>query len=197
MTVLITAVYVVATIAICIANFVSAKASKKQLKEMRRQYNQENRPNIEVEFLYSRRAFYGLRFINHGKHTANNVRILLDSSFIDSLPNTTFSELLQKQKGKKCVIGVGQHYDLYFGNHEYLNCPNKAPAKGKVLYQANGFDYVSDFDIDLECYATIFSVDSEQETLIKKMNNLKNELNGIKEALQNFKTHTDEESKDA
>lgn len=40
----ITAVYVVATIFICWANLKSAKASKEQLEEMRRQYSEENIP---------------------------------------------------------------------------------------------------------------------------------------------------------
>ena len=116
LTFVITFVYVVATIAICVANIQSANASKKQLREMQKQYADENRPRIEVEFLYERRAFYGLRFINHGKETAQNVEIRLSDEFIDSLGNTNFSELLKKQKGKKCVIGVDQHYDLFFAN---------------------------------------------------------------------------------
>lgn len=114
LTFLITVVYVVATIAICIANIQSANASKKQLEEMQKQYAEENRPHIEVEFLFERRSFYGLRFINHGKSTAQNVEIQLSDAFIDSLGSTNFAELLKKQKGKKCVIGVDQHYDLFF-----------------------------------------------------------------------------------
>lgn len=117
LTFLITVVYVVATIAICIANIQSANASKKQLEEMQKQYAEENRPLIEVEFLFERRSFYGLRFINHGKSTAQNVEIQLSDAFIDSLGSTNFAELLKKQKGKKCVIGVDQHYDLFFANH--------------------------------------------------------------------------------
>lgn len=188
----ITAVYVVATIFICWANICSANASKAQLEEMRKQYNQENRPNIEVEFLYSRRTFYGLRFVNHGKCTAHNVKILLDSTFVDSLPNAKFSALLRKQDGKVCVIGVGQHFDLYFGSNEYLNSPNKSPAKGRILYWANGIEYESEFYIDMESYATIFSVNSEQEDLIKKLKEQNSELNGIKEAIRNLKLYTNE-----
>ena len=101
LTFLITVVYVVATIAICIANIQSANASKKQLEEMRKQYAEENRPRIEVEFLFERRSFYGLRFINHGKSTAQNVEIQLSDAFIDSLGSTNFAESFKKAKGKK------------------------------------------------------------------------------------------------
>ncbi len=47
--VIITGIYVVATIFICWANIKSAKASKEQLKEMQRQYAEASRPVIEIE----------------------------------------------------------------------------------------------------------------------------------------------------
>ena len=50
--VIVTGIYVVATIFICWANIKSAKASKEQLCEMQRQYTEANRPIIEVEFHY-------------------------------------------------------------------------------------------------------------------------------------------------
>lgn len=55
---------------------------------------------------------------NHGKLTAQNVNIQLDQAFIDSLPNENIRSMLNKQKDKKCIIGVGQHYDLYIGSNE-------------------------------------------------------------------------------
>lgn len=65
---------------------------------MKRQFSEENRPNIEVEFLYIKRSFYGLRFINHGKCTAQQVKICLDTDFINSITETSFSDLLKNQK---------------------------------------------------------------------------------------------------
>jgi hypothetical protein len=106
LTFLITVVYVVATIAICIANIQSANASKKQLEEMQKQYAEENRPHIEVEFLFERRSFYGLRFINHGKSTAQNVEIQLSDAFIDSLGSTNFAELLKSKREKNVLSAL-------------------------------------------------------------------------------------------
>ena len=190
LTFVITFVYVVATIAICVANIQSANASKKQLREMQKQYADENRPRIEVEFLYERRAFYGLRFIKHGKETAQNVEIRLSDEFIDSLGNTNFSELLKKQKGKKCVIGVDQHYDLFFANHTYIHLPNKVPATGTVHYEDNGVKYQSEFDIDTEHYATIFSLESDEEKLLKEMKNQTAELKRMKESIRAIAQNT-------
>lgn len=189
MTFFITAVYVVATIFICWANIRSANASKAQLNEMRKQYIKENRTNIEVEFLYEKRAFYGLRFVNHGKYTAHNVKILLDSTFIDNLNETDFSDLLKKQSKKSCVIGVGQHYDLFFGTNKYRENPKKLPAKGIILYESNGESYKTDFYIDLENYAVLYSVSTEQEDILKKLNELKKIKQELKK-LNHFLSNT-------
>ena len=181
LTFVITFVYVVATIAICVANIQSANASKKQLREMQKQYADENRPRIEVEFLYERQSFYGLRFINHGKETAQNVEIRLSDEFIDSLGNTNFSELLKKQKGKKCVIGVDQHYDL-----------DKIPASGTILYEDSSTKYQSDFNIDTENYATIFSFESDEEKLLKAMKEQTTQLKSIKEGIRAIARNTNQ-----
>ena len=92
--VIITLVYVIATIFICWANIKSAKASKEELAEMKRQYAEENRPHIEVEFCYERRTWYIVRFVNHGKLTAQHVKIMLDEDFISSLPEQGFKDTL-------------------------------------------------------------------------------------------------------
>lgn len=83
--VLITLVYVIATIFICWANFKSANVSKEQLIEMRKQFESNNRPYIEVELALEKRIFYALRFVNNGNVVANNVNIKLDPDFIASL----------------------------------------------------------------------------------------------------------------
>ena len=48
--VIITAIYVVATIFICIYNGKSANAAKKQTEEMIKQFNSVNRPMVTVRF---------------------------------------------------------------------------------------------------------------------------------------------------
>ena len=101
--VIITSVYVLATGFICWANFKSANASKKQLVEMQRQYEESNRPLIELEFHYSRRTWYIARFVNHGNLTAQHVKINLDQDFINSLPEKDFIAGLNRIKGRECI----------------------------------------------------------------------------------------------
>ena len=99
----ITAVYVIATILICWANLQSAKAAKAQLEEMKKQFEEENRPNIEAELLYERRMWFVVRFVNHGRKTAKHVKIELEEEFIDSLPEEQIKSLLLKQDKKLTI----------------------------------------------------------------------------------------------
>lgn len=190
----ITFVYVVATCFICYFNHQSAKASRDQLAEMKKQYEEENRANIEVEFVYERRTWYIIRFINHGKMTAQNVNIQLMQEFINSLPNENIRSMLYKQKDKKCIIGVGQHYDLYIGGNELRGNPNMVPVTGVITYQSNGETYSSDIYVDLENYMTFFSCNTEHDDLMKQLKDGTRELRRISAAIdnQNVRRNNDE-----
>lgn len=107
--VIITGVYVIATIFICWANIKAANASKEQLREMQKQFAETNRPIIELEFHYSRRTWYIARFVNRGNLSAQHIKINLDQEFIDSLPEESMKKELERIKGKECIIGAGQH----------------------------------------------------------------------------------------
>lgn len=187
----ITVVYVIATCFICYFNYQAAKASRDQLAEMKKQYAEENRANIEVEFIYERRAWYIIRFINHGKMTARNVNIQLSQEFIESLPREDIRSLLSKQKDKKCIIGVGQHFDLCIGGNELRGNPNVVPATGAITYQSNGETYSSDIYVDLGNYMTFFSWDTEHEDLMKILKDGTRELKRISAAIDNQNTRND------
>ena len=182
--VVLTAIYVLATIFICYFNYGSTKASREQAAEMRRQYEEENRPYITVELIYERKAFYGLRFSNHGKRLADHVRIQLDQTFLDSLKEPSFRATLERTKGKECIIGIGQHYDLYLGTHKFRENKEKSALSGQVTYQDGSRTYTETFSIDFDSYATFFSVNSADDEFWKEMRAQTKELNGIKESLQ-------------
>ena len=194
--VVITFVYVVATIFICWANIKSAKASKEELSEMKRQYADENRPRIEIEFCYERRTWYIVRFINHGRLTAQHVKIILDEEFIDSLPNPDFQDALIKQREKECIIGVGQHYDLYIASNELRGNPNMKPVTGKISYQNDKETFKSDIFVDLASYAPFFSSTSEEENIQKELKNIKKEIEGVKFAIKASNVSKEEDKKD-
>ena len=184
----ITAVYVIATIAICWANIKAANASKAQLEEMRRQYAEENRPIIETEFHYERRTRYIIRFVNHGRHTAQHVKIELDQEFIESLPEEAYKSTLLEQKGKECIIGVGQHYDLYIGSNAMRGNPNMRPVTGDIYYEGYQNSYSDKVFIDLKYYMTFFSSTTDNDDLLKAIKKSAEELKGIRKELQSLRT---------
>lgn len=178
----ITFIYVVATILICCFNYLSSKASKEELAEMKKQYEEENRPRIEIEFIYERRTWYIVRFINHGKLAAQHVKIELDEEFINSLPDQQIKDILLKQKHKECIIGVEQHYDLYIASNELQGKPDLKPVTGKLTYQDEKKSYESDIYIDMINYATFFS-STYDDPMIKELKNIKREIEGIKSTI--------------
>lgn len=194
--VVITLVYVIATIAICIANLKAAKASREQLEEMKRQYADENRPRIDMEFCFERRTWYILRFINHGKQTAQKVKIELSQEFIDSLPEPTFKQTLEKAKGKECIIGIEKHYDLYIGSDALRGNPNMKPVMGTISYESQGNQFKEDIYLDLAQYMTFFSSTTDEENMQKTVKAIEKDLKGIKDVLI-FQCEKSEDSEDA
>ena len=192
----ITLVYVVATIFICKANIKSAKAAKEQTDEMKRQFALLNRPIIEYEFLYEKRSFYGVRFINHGTEMANHVKITIDDDFIEGLNEQEFKDLLKKQIGRECIIGVGQHYDLFFGTNKLRDNRKLCALSGTVTYSGKDATYSEQVYIDFPQYMTIFTVHSEHEDLIDKIKKQTEELRRIRLQLESKNT-LEKDDKDA
>ena len=183
--VFVTIIYVVATIFISWANIKSADASKKQLLEMQRQYEEMNRPLIEVEFQYIRRTWYIVRFVNNGRNTAQRVKINLDPDFVNSLPEANIIFELNKLKGKECIIGVGQHYDLFIGSNALRGNPNMHPVTGTVEYRSEDRVYTTDIYIDLEHYMTFYSTKTDEEDMLKYIKQISAELKNINGVLEN------------
>lgn len=182
--VIITFVYVVATIFICRANMQSAKASKKQLDEMQRQFAEQNRPNIEVEYVYLRNSVHALRFINHGNCLANHVKIDLNSDLIDKLQEELFANYLCKQLEKECIIGVDQHIDLLLGQNIPNNIHSGVFAIGRVCYEGNGQQYETDFNVDIEQYRNLLTVGSETGDIIKQLKEINATLKKIDNSIR-------------
>ena len=180
---ILTLLTVVATFITCWCNFASARATRAQVEEMRRQYNEENRPYIGAELTYVRRTFYGIKFINHGKQPAYHVEIDFDQNFIDSLPEAVHQTLLRKQKGRECIVGINQDYTIFVGTDKMRNHPGLQPASGVVSYSGPvGQNYEDKFQIDIKNYMTIFSVADKEEDLIKRFteqNAIQKETNQI------------------
>lgn len=192
----ITAIYVVATIAIFRANKKSARAAEKQIEqakeqinEMKRQFDENNRPRIEVDFRLERRAFYMLRFVNTGQLTAEKVNVKLSQEFIDSLPENSLTDkdikrILISQLSKECIIGVDQHFDLVIGRSNLRDCADLKPIDGKIIYHSYKNIYNRDFYIDLHNYVSFLSYETDEEKIIKSLQENTKALNRIQSTVE-------------
>jgi hypothetical protein len=194
--VILTLVYVVATIAICYFSYQSAKASREQTMELKHQYDAENRPYITYELIYEKRTFFGIRFSNHGKRIANHVIIQLDQGFLDSLNEPNIQHILEEQKGRECIIGIGQHYDLYFGTNKYRGNKNKVLLSGYISYSDGTKQYKDDFAINTEKYAVFFSVNSDSDDFLSAIKTQNDKLEKISRSLSVFASKTRKKQED-
>lgn len=101
----ITVVYVFATIAISYFNYCSAKASREQLDEMRRQENENNRPIIAIEVIYINHKVLGFRLTNEGKRVAYDVSVDLSEEFIQwgCGRNPGPNEVINRRRSRTCI----------------------------------------------------------------------------------------------
>lgn len=189
----ITVVYVIATCAICWANIRSAKATRDQLAESKRQYDEENRAYITYAFIYEKKAFYGLRFTNHGKRVAKNVQIVLLDEFIRSLTNPQFADQLSRISKNECVLGVNQSIDIYFGGNDFRENVNKLPIEGDVIYSDDIGEYSEHFVIDFNSYPPIFTVDSEIEEVRQEMKKQTAEMEKLRREIALLRQSTRQE----
>ena len=183
--VLITFIYALVTFFILLANNSSAKASKDELAEFKRQFDEDNRARIEYEFCYVQRTWYIVRFVNHGKKTAYHVKIELDDGFIESIPRNEFQEILRNQKNKEVIIGVGQHYDLFISDNSLRGNSNLMPLTGRLSYQDKK-KYKCEIFIDLEGYATFFSSASDEERLVNEIKRINEEIKNLRKTVENL-----------
>lgn len=200
--VIITLVYVVATIAICVANLRSAKATRDQLEESKRQYEEEHRAFVSYKLIYELRTWYGLRFTNHGKRIATNVQLRFDKDFIESLTEQGYKERLQKLGEQEFTLGIGQSYDIYLGSNKLRNRVNSTPIRGVISYKDRNCAYIDSFHIDFSKYATIFSITTDldrmqkaEKRLIESLAGIKNELKQLNYILEHQNENPEEDMK--
>lgn len=153
---------------------------RKQLDRIDNQFKETNRPRIEVQYIFEKRTFMGLRFVNNGNYVAENVSIRFDQDFKESASDQ-FRACLIKEENNKCTIGAGNYYDIFFANiNEKGSIKN---AKGIILYENQGKKYKTDFNISISNYMTIYSVDTEMNDLIKEIKEINMSLKVIKDKI--------------
>lgn len=156
--VIITAIYVVATIVICYFNGKSAKASKeqaeiakKQTEEMIKQYNLSNRPLVTIRFDIIRSGLLCFVVENEGPLPAHDVRVTINEDFIDNLPDEGVKNSFRKLKESKLYIASHQKMTLLLDGQPAFSKIAEKVANIQIQYDG----YVENTTIDISQYGLL------------------------------------------
>lgn len=166
--VIITAVYVVATIFICVYNGKSAKAAREQLAESQRQFNENNRPNMSCQYIFVNRLFCGIRFYNYGNKPAFNVKFKINQEFLDMMdnPQNQIKDSFSKLTKSEYFFGINQSYDFFFADVSFFN-NHKEKLIVEIIYSCDGRDYSNTVTIDFNKQLPVYSVNDPHLDALK------------------------------
>ena len=176
--VIITAVYVVATIFICIYNGKSAKAAREQLAESQRQFNESNRPNMSCQYILVNRLFCGIRFYNYGNKPAFNVKFKINQAFLDMIndPKNQIKEGFSQLTESEYFFGINQSYDFFFSDISFFK-NQKKPFVVEITYSCDGKDYSNVITIDFSKQLPVYSFNDPTLDALKKISSNISDIN--------------------
>ena len=185
--VIITTIYVIATILICVYNGKSAKAAqeqtktaKKQIEEMLKQYNDSNRPIVTLRFAVIRGGLLCFIVENVGPKVATNVNVRFGEAFINNLPEEYDRNNLNSISKAHFLLSSKQKQYIMFGAQPQLRTIGKEIAIIDISY--NG-EYHEHLEIDLLQYGSMLSYSSELDDIAKSIDKLEKENKDYKNNL--------------
>ena len=170
--IIITAVYVIATILICYYNAKSAKAAKKQTDELIYQRLQSERPYISIHFDIIRSGLMCFVIENYGTQPAFNLNINLNDKFIENICDSGAKEHFKKLKSSNIFVGVNQRLHIFLDSQ--LHC--KEIAQEKAIFNLTYNDkYKDEIIIDIEQYGFMLVYTSPTEDISQHLKKIKEE----------------------
>lgn len=180
----ITFAYVVATVAICWANIKSAKATREQVAEVKRQFDEANRAFVTVDFEVVRGGIAVLHIKNHGKQIANDVQVMVCDAFIENMDDKFDKESLIDLCKAKFNLGIGQDWYICIGSHLQLKQMSSVILSINVSYYDHITSYIENIEIDLKQYFWAMIYDSPTEDIFEQVKRIEKDLNSISQSLK-------------
>lgn len=153
-----TFVYVIATIFICVFNGKSASATKKQTEEAQRQFEESNRARVIPRFVTLEGQLYCLAFHNIGKTMAGKLVINVSSEWLECLRNTeknsNVADTLQKLKDIEIFLPADDKYVYSIcvpadGTGDYKKLCEK-PLIIDIQYYSDSKKYKEQFELPMK-----------------------------------------------
>jgi len=190
LTVLITAVYVFATILICRANIKAASASQRQVAEMQRQFKEANRPYITCEYILKNRVICGIRICNHGNMVAKDLTFSICQDFLDALQPNHYVDFRKLNESQYRLVGIRQEFDFFFSD---VNHKPEVPFELTIHYRSETDFFSETFYFDLSKQIPVHSVNTIEEKFFDISKNQQNSLDNIASSLQEIAVNFDKE----
>jgi hypothetical protein len=165
--IVITFIYVIATILICVSNKRSADAAKMQTEEMIKQYNETNRPYVIVRFEVIRGGLLCFVLENVGNMPAYSLNVKMNKAFIDNIPEK--DKIMELATADDIYLAPGQKIFVTIGGQPVYDKVSIIPAEFELTYNK---EYKGKFVIDLKQYGYMLTYESPEADIanyIKKM----------------------------
>lgn len=175
--VIITSIYVVATILMCIYNGRAARAAKEQTEvarlqtlEIIEQFKATNRPIITIRFEIIRSGLLCFVIENEGTLPARDVEISFNKEFIENIDNSSDMIRLKELNEAKLFIASRQKLTVLLGGQLEFERIASVPAKIKIDYNGIYREYT---EIDLNQYRFMIVYDSSMEDISQHLKKMK------------------------
>lgn len=174
--VIITTIYVVATIFICIYNGKSAKAAKEQtevarvqIDEMIKQYKEINRPYVTIRFDIIRSGLLCFVIENEGPLPAHDVKIKINKKFIDNIKDISDRTPLEELNEATFYLASKQKMTILLGGQPSFTNIAKEIAKIDIMYDG----YSEYTEIDINQYRFLIVYNSSVEDISQHLKKMK------------------------
>ena len=177
--IIITAVYVVATIVICVFNGKTAKAAKEQIEtekqqiaEMIRQYNETNRPIVVIRFEIIRSGLLCFVLENIGSMAASNVKVSINDEFINGIEKQDKRIRLREITNSSLFLSAHQKIYIFLGGQSHFSKIAENKAIINITYNEK---YDEHTEIDLWQYRYLLMYSSELEDISQHLKKIGDE----------------------
>ena len=201
-----TALTAVGTIAMAIVTFCSLRQNdrlleenKKQLDEMKRQWEEDNKPQLDITLIESPGLYdlnsTSIQIYNYGKSLANNVIVSFEEEFLNSIPVESLQDYLYNLQTLKFRILPGRSIIIPFCDFLDNNRGADFVLFNSKISSTEKYDLVDFFNFTpFKLFVTYDRINQEPEETTLSYNNkcsrktsIQEELNYIQMQLANFR----------
>lgn len=107
----------IGTILMVFITYKTLKQNNEQLDELKRQWEEEHRPRINISIAIYRKALF-IKIKNIGVGNATDIKISFNKDFVDKLPKTKYREMYENVEKRSFTIENGESKYILIGFYQ-------------------------------------------------------------------------------